>query len=112
MEDVIPLAVILFICATVFICIGIYALNKKTPMHFWSGIVVKTEEISNVKAYNRANGIMWIIYSLIFIISAIISLLFDSNIGGTISAISATLGLFILVIVYRRIYNKYKNKDY
>lgn len=112
MEATIPLAVILFICAIVFICIGIYALKKKTPMHFWSGTIVKTEEISDIKAYNKANGIMRIIYGLIFIISAIISLIFDSNIGGIISAISATLGLFILVIVYRRIYNKYENKDY
>lgn len=110
MGTAMPLVVISFICATVFIGIGIFALKKKTPMHFWSGTRVKTEEISDVKAYNKANGTMWIAYGSTFILSAILSILFDSNIGGILLAISSTLGLVILIIVYRRIYSRYENK--
>ncbi|MCR2044167.1 hypothetical protein [Anaerosalibacter massiliensis] len=77
MGTAMPLVVISFICATVFIGIGIFALKKKTPMHFWSGTRVKTEEISDVKAYNKANGTMWIAYGSTFILSAILSILFE-----------------------------------
>lgn len=107
MEGAIPFAIIVWICALAFIAIGIYALKRKTPMHFWSGTTVKPEEISDVKAYNKANGIMWILYGFTFILGGIFSLLFNTNIGGIIVAISSTLGLIILMLVYRRIYQKY-----
>ena len=108
MEGAIPFAIIVWICALVFIAIGIYSLKRKTPMHFWSGTTVKVEEISDVKAYNKANGIMWILYSFTFILGGILSLLFNTNIGGIIVAISSTLGIIILITVYNRIYQKYK----
>lgn len=108
MEGAIPFAIIVWICALAFISIGIYALKRKTPMHFWSGTTVKPEEISDIKAYNKANGIMWILYSFTFILGGILSLLFNTNIGGIIVAISSTLGSIILMLVYRRIYQKYK----
>jgi len=34
-------------------------------MWFWSGSTVKETEITDVKSYNRENGIMWIGYSLV-----------------------------------------------
>ena len=34
MEAVIPFAIIIWICAIIFIVVGVFALNKKTPMHF------------------------------------------------------------------------------
>lgn len=54
MEGAIPFAIIVWICALAFIAIGIYVLKRKTPMHFWSGTTVKVEEISDIKAYNKA----------------------------------------------------------
>lgn len=108
MEGAIPFAIIVWICALVFIAIGIYSLKRKTPMHFWSGTTVKVEEISDIKAYNKANGIMWISYGFTYIIGGILSLLFNTNVGGIIVAILGTLGIIILVLVYQRIYQKYK----
>ena len=35
-------------------------------MWFWSGKTVKETEISDITAYNHANGIMWIVYSIIY----------------------------------------------
>jgi len=52
----------LFVFAAIFIGIGIYSIKKKTPMHFWSMSPVKLEEISDVKSYNKGNGLMWIVY--------------------------------------------------
>ena len=53
-------------CAALFTGIGVYSLRKKTPMHFWSGSAVDPKTISNVPAYNRANGKMWKQFSVPF----------------------------------------------
>lgn len=110
MEKAMTFLTIMFICTIVFVGIGISALKRKTPVHFWSGTKVKEEEISDVKRYNRANGIMWIVYGNTFLLGGILSLIFNVNIGGIIVSISATVGLIMLIIPYRRIYEKYKNK--
>ena len=44
-------------CSALLTGIGIYAWRRKEPMWFWSGSTVKAEEISDVRAYNKANGI-------------------------------------------------------
>lgn len=100
--------VVVLSCATVVIGIGIFALNRKSPMHFWSGTEVKPEEISNVRAYNRANGIMWIVYGSAYVLAAILGLAFQNVIGVALIIINCTLGLVILIVVYRHIYRKYK----
>ena len=73
MEKVIWL-VITIPCSLLFTGIGIYAWRRTKPMWFWSGSSVREEEISNVKAYNRENGIMWICYSAVFWISTIMGI--------------------------------------
>ena len=47
-----------------FTSIGIYAWRRKKPMWFWAGDTVSEDEITDVRAYNRANGIMWLCFSL------------------------------------------------
>ncbi|WP_155829787.1 hypothetical protein [Butyrivibrio sp. AC2005] len=42
-------------------------------MWFWSGQTVEEDEIADVKAYNRANGIMWIAFSLLMWISTVLA---------------------------------------
>ena len=55
-----------FGCAILFFGIGVYARKKKEPMWFWSGSAVDASKITDVKKYNKANGIMWQLYSLWF----------------------------------------------
>lgn len=99
---------LLFIMPTlvVFIGLGIFSIKKKTPMHFWSGTTVKPEEISNIKAYNKANGIMWIAYGIIISTLALLT----EFIGEAIFAFTVIFSIVALVICYYRIYNKYKVK--
>lgn len=110
MKDAIPFAIIVWLCGALFISIGIYSLKKKTPMHFWSGTTVKPEEISNIKAYNKANGVMWISYGLIFVLSGILGFLVGTFIGAIIVVLISTIGLIILITIYTRIHDKYKIK--
>ena len=106
MEQVIWL-VITIPCSLLFTGIGIYAWRRRKPMWFWSGSSVREEEITNVKAYNRENGIMWICYSAVFWISTIMGIR-SVSIAGIVLAVGCLGGLPLLVIAYNRIYRKYK----
>lgn len=89
---------------------GIYSFKRKTPMHFWSGTTVKSEEISDIYAYNKANGIMWIVYGLSYLLILPIGVVFGEAICAIITIILATFGLVALIICYKLIYKKYKVK--
>ena len=56
--------IIMIPCSALFTRLGIYACKRKKPMWFWSGTTVDEKEISDIPAFNRANGIMWIAFSL------------------------------------------------
>ena len=98
--------IIMIPCSVLFTGIGIYARNRKKPMWFWSGISVDKKEISDIPAYNRANGRMWILFSLIFWISAFAGL-FSMRTGGIILCAGSLIGIPLLIFAYRRIYRKY-----
>ena len=90
-----------------FTGIGIFAWTRKKPMWFWSGSTVDEKSISDIPAYNRANGIMWICYSAVFWISAILGI-FQQETAGVVLAVGCLLGIPALILAYRKIYNKYK----
>jgi hypothetical protein len=100
-------------CFFVALAIGLiagWAFRRKEPMHFWAGTEVKPEEITDIPAYNRANGIMWAAYSVDFVLAGIVSL-FSAAIGGILIGALSTVGIVILVIIYKRIYKKYRPVD-
>ncbi len=101
--------IILIPCSLLFTGIGIYAWNRREPMWFWSGTTVKAEEIRDVRAYNRANGIMWILFSLILWLSVLMSML-SMKAGGYILIAGIPMGGIGLVLAYSRIYEKYRIK--
>ena len=87
---------IMFPCAAAFTALGIFAWKRKKPMWFWSGSEVKPWQIRDIPAYNRANGWMWIGYSLGFWAAAILGM------------VTCLLGIPGLLIAYNRIYKKYR----
>ena len=94
-------------CSAVFTIIGIYAWNRKKPMWFWSGSTVKESEIADIPAYNRANGCMWIAFSLPLWLSTFLGL--SNGIAALILlALDGVIGLPALAVIYQRIYAKYK----
>lgn len=87
--------------------LGIFAWRRQKPMWFWSGQIVGEDEISDVKAYNRANGIMWIVFSLFMWLC--IFLAFSSmKTAGIVMLVGCILCVLVLPFVYGRIYKKYK----
>lgn len=95
--------------AALFTGLGVYARKREKPMWFWSGTTVDEEEITDVPAYNRANGIMWIVFSAVFWASAVCGLA-RAKTGGIIMLAGCAAGIPALVFAYGRIYAKYKKK--
>ena len=71
-------AIVMFLCGfgcgALFFGMGVYASRLKKPMHFYSGTTVDPKTISNVPAYNRANGRMWKQFSVPFWMCGILSI--------------------------------------
>ena len=101
-------AVICLLCSFSFGAIAIWAFKSKGPIHFWSGSTVSPEEITNIPAYNRANGLMWLIYTICMVVASILSL-FSILIGVILLVIICVPGTIALVIAYNRIYKKYRS---
>ncbi|ROR30408.1 hypothetical protein EDD66_10259 [Mobilisporobacter senegalensis] len=101
-------AAICWLCSLIFGVIALWAFKRKDPMHFWSGSTVSPEEIGDISSYNRANGLMWAIYTVCMAVTGILSL-FSIIIGTILLGIMCVPGIVVLVVVYNRIYNKYKS---
>ena len=99
--------IIMIPISLLFTGIGIYAWRRKKPMWFWSGSTVKESEISDVAAYNRANGIMWLVFSLILWGSTVLGAM-NMKAGGNLLIAGCLIGVPILPIVYGKIYRKFK----
>lgn len=94
-------------CSALFSIIGVYAFFRKKHMWFWSMSTVDETEIADIPAYNRANGIMWIVFSIPLWLSAFLGSR-HAIISLILIILSCVIGLPALVIVYKRIYAKYK----
>ncbi|MGM9601021.1 MAG: hypothetical protein ACI3W5_05475 [Faecousia sp.] len=99
--------IIMVPCSAVFTFIGIYAWKRKKPMWFWAGSTVRETEITDIPAYNRANGQMWIVFSLPLWSSTFLAL-WNEVIALILIAADCIIGLPVLMVVYKRIYAKYK----
>ena len=99
--------IVTFGCACLFFGIGMYARNLKKPMCFWAGTEVDPSTISDIKKYNRENGVMWQLYSLWYLAAGIAEI-WDTIFSLVFLVLGGTLGIVILVASYSRIYKKYR----
>ena len=99
--------IIMIPVSALFTGIGIYAWKRKKPMWFWSGSTVRENEISDVKGYNRANGIMWLAFSALLWISTILGLM-NVTWAGIFLIAACVVCVPGLPIAYSRIYARYK----
>ena len=76
-------------------------------MGIWSGSTVKESEITDVPAYNRANGIMWICFSLIYWTAAVLGI-FSARAAGPVIGVGTLVGIVGLIVAYKAIYKKYR----
>ena len=97
------------LCALVMFGIGISQLKSKEPVGFYSGIEPPArEQLSDVDAWNKKHGTMWIIYGVCIIASWIIGLFMGDSVYAVIPY---TVGL-IVPIVFMVIYHHKLVKRY
>ena len=84
MEEKLLAFVIWAIMGAIFIVMGIYCLKSKRvqPFGFWANAEVKPVE--DVKGYNRALGILWCVYGVLFILIGLPLLILDEQNAGLI----------------------------
>ena len=96
-------------CAVLFYSIGVYAKRLKKPMWFWSGTEVDPAELTDVAQYNKANALMWKLYSMWFFLAALLRF-WGFWAAMTVFILGFAVGTPLLVFTYCKIYKKYKAK--
>ena len=93
--------------ALLFYGLGIHAQKLSRPMGFWSGAEMDASRITDVRGYNRENGIMWKRYSLWYVVAGVVAVW--SVIASAILLVTGcTVGLALLIAAYRKICRKYQ----
>lgn len=100
--------VVTFGCWALFFSIGAYAKKLQTPMGFWAGSEVDASQLSDVKQYNRENGIMWQLYALWYLAAGLAEI-WNSILALVILILGGTAGLALLICAYKKIYRKYSD---
>lgn len=105
-ENIICL-VILIICALPMIMIGIAQIKSKNPVGFWSGKEPPAkEQVTDVTAYNKKHGIMWILYGIGELVSFFVGALFGEGLGSAVVMSAEVVGGLILMILYHNYLDK------
>ena len=88
-------------CTLIFLGIGIWQWNSKTPVGFWTGKKPpKPEEISDVTAYNRGHAILFFTYGIAMPVSVF---------AGPVLFLAATLGgIPFLILCHHFLEKKYR----
>ena len=111
MEEGLIAFIIWAIIGVLFIVMGIYELNSKKakPFGFWANAEVAP--IEDVKGYNRALGILWCVYGVLFTLNGL-PLLGGQNSGLIIIPILGTMLISItaMVVYVVGIEPKYRKK--
>lgn len=108
MVDIIWYAVMLLTALLIYL-LGNYAQKLEKPMGFWSGCEVDASTITDVKAYNRENAILWKCYSLWYV-AAGVAWYWSHTVGMVFLVGGCTLGIVILIAAYLNIEKKYTKK--
>ena len=108
--------VLYFVCGIMFLSLGLWADRSKNPVSFWAGRPVKAEWVTDVAGYNRANSIMWKVYSGTYFLSGILSLLgiwweIFIHLSLILTLLSAFPGIPIMIMHYKKIEKKYISRE-
>lgn len=109
MAEAILSGVIMGACACLMIGIGVFQFRSKKPVGFYTGEKAPEEkEISDVRAWNRKHGIMWILYGLCIILGWACGLVLGDSLLLLIPfAICLLLPIPLMVFYHHRLIKRY-----
>lgn len=113
--EAILMGLIGLICAVAFTALGVHAFLAKKPVSFWAGSKIDPEQVTDIAAYNRANGKMWLLYSIPFWIAGIAGACNDlspaaSYIFLIVLILAGSVGLIWVLLHYQKIADNYIKK--
>ena len=112
MTETIFSAVICLVATGPIIMLGIVQFRSKEPVGFWSGKnPPNREQITDVRAYNRKHGLMWILYGVGFIVCFVCGLPFEGVAAGYLCMIEAMGGILAMAAYHNRLNRMYYKKQ-
>ena len=101
--------VIYALVALLMMGIGIVQIKSRKPVAFYSGEKPpKAEELSDVSAWNRKHGMMWLAYGIIILISFLIG----ARIGDSVWAAVPMIGGVLIPVIFMIRYHNRLRKQY
>lgn len=109
-DNIIGLIIYLAV-AGVMAAIGIYQIKSESPVGFYTGEKPpRAEEISDVDAWNKKHGFMWLIYGLVIMVSYGIGAMMGDTIWSVIPMCGGVIIPLPAMILYHhkliKIYRK------
>lgn len=111
MEYVIP-GFIYGMVAVIMLSIGIVQLKSKKPVTFYSGEKPLTEsELTDVKAWNRRHGLMWVFYSIFIVVTTLVGFIVKNDLVMILCSVGGVLiPIPFMVIYHHKLEKKYRIK--
>lgn len=95
--------IVFSLCALIMIVVGISQIKNTAPVGFWNWQKPpKRENISDLPAYNRKHGLMWILYGLGMIICFLFGMLFKDGLVFALTIITEICGGIMLMALYHK----------
>lgn len=100
---------VLSITVSVFVIIGIFCLNSKNAVGFFTRTEPPKIEPENIKRYNRAVSILWFVFATLFEIVGLPLLFVEQNCPIAIFMLLGSMILVItMILAYLRIVDRYE----
>ncbi len=111
MAEILFSIVVLVISTSPLIILGIVQYRSKEPVGFWAGKKPpRKEEITDVGAYNRKHGLMWILYGAGLIGCFLCGMPFGGLVAAYLCMAEVMGGIFIMAAYHNRLNRMYYRK--
>lgn len=111
MAEAIFSSVVLLIGTSPIIILGMVQYRSKDPVGFWAGKKPpRKEEITDVRAYNRKHGLMWILYGAGLIVCYVCGMPFGGLAAAYLCMAEVMGGILIMIAYHNRLNRMYYRK--
>jgi len=110
-EAIVTLFIIL-LCAVPMVIIGVVQIKSTKPVGFWSGVKPPAaDKVSDIPAYNKKHGIMWICYGVGMLVAFYGGVLFGEFAGFIALLVECFGGIFVMVVYHTWLEKKYVSME-
>ncbi len=108
-EAIIPITVGALV-SLIMVGIGISQFRSKEPVGFYTGeIPPKAEELTDVEAWNKKHGIMWLLYGIAIMLSVIVSMFLQDSLWCLVPfGAGVVLPIAVMIWYHHRLIRAYR----